>query len=154
MEDWNFIIELLNSKGWLQFIGDRNVRSRQDAENYLMNGPFKSYEAFGYGLSLVELKRTAQSIGMCGIINRPGLDYPDIGFAFLPKFHGKGYASEMAKAILEYARDRLGLRKISAITVPENINSIKVLEKLGFIFHMPFSLDKSDEQLLLYVKNL
>src|SRR5215210_8708442 len=86
LQDTSFIIELLNSPGWLKFIGDRNVKSEPQARNYLENGPLKSYQEYGYGLSMVERKTDNQAIGMCGILKRQTLEHPDIGFAFLPRF--------------------------------------------------------------------
>ncbi len=148
--DTKFIIELLNSPGWIEFIGDRNVHTTEQATSYLLNGPIKSYSVNGFGLSMVETKEEKVPIGMCGIIKRPGLDDPDIGFAFLPGYHGKGYAYEMAKATLAYAIDELKLPRISAITIPTNKTSIKLLEKIGLKFKREFSLPGEDEILLLF----
>lgn len=149
LTDTSFIIELLNSPGWLQFIGDRNVRTEEQAAAYLENGPLKSYRQNGYGLSLVETKEGVP-IGMCGIIRRDNLDHPDIGFAFLPRFGGQGYAFEIASATLEYAKDVLGISKVAAITLPANERSIKLLEKIGLRFVKSFSFPNSQEELLYY----
>ncbi|HWJ90667.1 MAG TPA: GNAT family N-acetyltransferase [Flavisolibacter sp.] len=150
LTDAEFIIELLNSPGWLRFIGDRNVKSTADAEKYLTNGPMKSYKENGFGLSLVERKADGAKIGMCGIIKRANLEYPDIGFAFLPGAGGKGYAFEIARATLEYARNRLQLPKICAITLEENERSIRLLEKLGLRFVRTMRFENSQEELQLY----
>ena len=88
-DDSEFIISLLNSEGWLKYIGDRNVKTKEQAENYLKNGPLKSYEQNGFGLSMVET-RNGKPIGMCGLIKRNYLEHPDIGFAFLPEFSSMG----------------------------------------------------------------
>jgi RimJ/RimL family protein N-acetyltransferase len=128
--DTPFIIELLNSPGWLQYIGDRNVKTDDDAKRYLENGPMKSYADNGFGLSMVMLKDKT-SIGMCGIINRADLEHPDIGFAFLPEYIGKGYGLEIARATLDYAKNILKLSVVLGITVPENQSSIKLLERIG-----------------------
>src|SRR5215213_5568163 len=112
--DAKFIVELLNSPGWLQFIGDRYVKTEEKAESYLQNGPIKSYHENGFGLSMVELKENRTAIGMCGIIKRDSLETPDIGFAFLPQYEGKGYAFEIADATLSYAKNNLAIAKISA----------------------------------------
>lgn len=148
-DDVEFIITLLNTPGWLRYIGDRNVRTPEQARGYLENGPLKSYELHGYGLYLVEMK-DGHPIGMCGILNRDTLDRPDIGFAFLPEFCGKGYAFEIAKATVDYAGDKLGIKKIAAITVPGNARSIRLLEKIGLTFVRPFKLPGSSEDLRLY----
>jgi RimJ/RimL family protein N-acetyltransferase len=148
--DAPFIIELLNSPGWLQYIGDRNVKTEDQAIQYLQNGPMKSYEVNGFGLSLVERKDDEQAIGMCGIIKREGLDHPDIGFAFLPPFEGKGYAYEIAAATLQYAKEQLGISKVTAITLPINTRSIRLLEKIGLHLTGTTRLPNSEEDLLLY----
>jgi RimJ/RimL family protein N-acetyltransferase len=147
--DTAFIIELLNSPGWIQFIGDRNVKTEEQALSYLENGPLKSYTVNGFGLSMVETK-DGIPVGMSGIIRRDNLENPDIGFAFLPAFDGKGYGFEIASALLVYAKDRLGLSEISAITVPANAKSIRLLEKLGFKFVKTFCFANSEEELLLF----
>jgi RimJ/RimL family protein N-acetyltransferase len=149
-EDAFFIIELLNSPGWLQFIGDRNVKTNEQAIAYLENGPLKSYSDNKFGLWMVELKETKTAIGMCGLIKRDSLENPDIGFAFLPSYVGKGYAFEIASATLAFAKDTLGIQKISAITVGSNSRSIRLLEKTGFRFIKTFRFPGSEENLSLY----
>lgn len=149
-DDSSFIIELLNTPGWLKFIGDRNVRTAEQAKNYLEKGPFKSYKKFGYGLSMVERKEDGEPIGMCGILNRDTLEFPDIGFAFLPQHNGKGYAFEIVTALLQYADEKIGLPVLAAIVAPDNSKSIALLEKTGFVFEKVITLPGSDEQLNLY----
>lgn len=168
LDDCDFIIELMNSPGWLRFIGDRNVRNREQAKHYLENGPLKSYQINGYGLFMVEKKNNADekpasatavsfsegsasatAVGMCGILKRDSLDFPDIGFALLPDFSGMGYALEIARATLVYAKEKLGLQKIAAITMPGNTRSIRLLEKLGLSFRDTIR-SASGEELLLY----
>jgi len=148
-DDTAFIIELVNSPGWLQFIGDRNIKTTEQAIAYLENGPMKSYRDNGFGLAMVETKDSKTPIGMCGIIRRDTLDNPDIGFAFLPGFIGKGYGFEIAVATLAYATQQLNLPVICAITVPHNVNSIKLLEKIGLKFIKTIS-SPENEELLLY----
>lgn len=150
IEDSIFIIELLNSPGWLKFIGDRHVKTKEQAENYLINGPLKSYSENGFGLSLVQLKNTKTSIGMCGLLKRDYLENPDIGFAFLPEYTGKGYAYEIAKATIIHANDILKLSRIMAITMPSNKASIGLLEKIGLIYLKTISSPTSTEELMLF----
>jgi RimJ/RimL family protein N-acetyltransferase len=150
MDDTKFIIELLNSPGWIKFIGDRNVKTEDQAKKYLESGPLKSYADNVFGLSLVELKNEKRPIGMCGIIKRDHLESPDIGFAFLPEFIGKGLAFEVAKATMTYAKQTLKLPEILAITLPDNKLSIKLLEKIGMRFIKIFSFPNDNEQLSLY----
>ena len=149
--DCKFIIRLFNSPGWLKFIGDRKVKTIEQALYYLETGPMKSYKEHGYGLYLVEKRDDATPVGMCGLLNRKTLEHPDIGFAFLPPFSGQGYALEIAKATLAYASDKLGITKIAAITLPENLKSIRLLEKIGLRYHKRFSFPNSTEELLLFV---
>lgn len=150
LNDTAFIIELLNSPGWLQFIGNRNVNTNEQAMAYIVNGPLKSYKGNGYGLWLVERKENGKSIGMCGIINREYLDNPDIGFALLPGDQGNGYALEIVKATMKYARQQLQISKMDAITIAENERSIRILEKIGLRFSKTFCFPDSKDALLIY----
>ena len=150
LDDTNFIIELVNTPGWIKFIGDRNIRTEEQAKLYLQNGPLKSYDQNGFGLSMVELKNEKIPIGMCGIIRRDNLANPDIGFAFLPEYTGKGFAFEIANATMKYAKDILKLPVIFAITVSHNSSSIKLLKKIGLKFIQPIHFPDNPEELMLY----
>src|SRR5438552_2883098 len=123
-EDAAFMLELVNDPAWLRFIGDRGVRTLEDARGYILNGPVAMYRRVGFGLYLVELKQSRTPIGICGLIKRAGLEDVDIGFAFLPAFCGQGYAYESASAMIAYAQDTLGLYRVVAITAPDNQRSI------------------------------
>jgi [ribosomal protein S5]-alanine N-acetyltransferase len=149
-EDAEFILELLNEPSFIQNIGDRNVRTIDDARSYIMNGPIASYDKNDFGLDLVVLKETGESIGMCGLIRRKGLEDVDIGYALLPKFWSKGYALEAAQATKAYARDVIGLKRIVAITDPANEGSIRVLEKIGLRFERMVRLAADDLELKLF----
>ena len=149
-EDAEFILELLNEPSFIQNIGDRGARTVADASSYILNGPMASYAKNGFGLYLVVLKDTNESIGMCGLIKRDGLDDVDIGYAFLPKFWSKGYAVESAQAVKTYASDGIGLKRIVAITNPTNESSIRVLQKLGFRFEKMIKLSDDDIELKLF----
>lgn len=149
-EDATFIINLLNTPGWLEFIGERNVKTEEQAITYMENGPVKSYRENGYGLWVVEKKNDLLPIGICGIINRPLLDNPDIGFAFFPDQMGMGYAYEIAKATLDFANLQLKIPVVSAITVAKNTRSIRLIEKLGLTFTREFSFPETQELLSLY----
>lgn len=150
LDDTQFVIELFNSPGWLKYIGDRNIRTEDQAKAYLENGPIKSYRDNGYGLSLVETKDNRISIGACGILKRDNLESPDIGFAFLPTSTGKGYAYEIAEATLKYALNTLKLEKIAAITMESNERSIKLLEKIGLRFVKTINFPTSNQPLQFY----
>jgi RimJ/RimL family protein N-acetyltransferase len=153
-EDAEFILELVNEPAFIQNIGDRGVRSLSDAIRYIETGPVASYARFGFGLYLVELKESGESIGMCGLIKRDSLDDVDIGYAFLPKFWSKGYAVESALAIKEYGRDIIGLKRILGITDPANASSIRVLEKIGLKFEKMVRLSADDIELKLFAADL
>jgi RimJ/RimL family protein N-acetyltransferase len=153
LENSDFILELLNTERWIKYIGDRNVKTTEQAREYLENGPLKSYQTNGFGLSLVQLKANNKPIGMCGLIKRDYLDHPDIGFAFLPNYTGKGYAYEVAKRTIQYAMNELQKENILAITLPENSSSIRLLVKLGFKYDKNFITKDTNEELLLYSLN-
>ena len=152
VEDAPFIFELVNMPSWLQYIGDRGVRTVRDAEQYIINGPMTSYEKFGFGLYLVALKDTLEPIGMCGLLKRDTLEHPDIGFAFLQKFTGRGYAFESAAEVLAYGKNVLGLTRILAITTKDNSSSIKLLGRLGFEFEKHIMINA--DELNLFGRNL
>ena len=147
-DDAAFILRLVNEPSWIQFIGDRNVHSVEDAIQYLANGPIKSYEEHGYGFGLVSLKENNLAIGMAGVTKRTYLDAADLGFAFFPEHTGKGYALEIAKAIIEYGKDVLQFQKVYAFTAKDNIRSIQLLHKIGFVYYSPLMMEK--EELNLY----
>jgi [ribosomal protein S5]-alanine N-acetyltransferase len=149
-DDNEFILALVNEPSFIQNIGDRGVRTLEDAKAYILNGPVTSYAKNGFGLYLVVLKETNESIGMCGLIKRDGLEDVDIGYAFLPRFWSKGYAVESALATKEYAKDRIGLRRIVAIVDPANQGSIRVLEKIGLQFEKMVRLSADDIELKLF----
>lgn len=130
LADADFIFQLLNSPGWLAYIGDRNIRSVEDARQYLLKGPLKSYKENGFGLYLVQLKETGNPLGIAGLLKRDYLKYPDMGFAFLPEHEGRGFAFESTKAIVDHSRDVLKIECLQAIVLPENHRSIRLLEKL------------------------
>ncbi len=151
--DASFILLLLNNPSWLHYIGDRNVRTLDDACEYLINGPMKSYRENGFGLSMVEIKNGNIPIGMCGLIKRESLEYPDIGFALLPEYEGKGYALEIASATLALAKNKPGLEKIVAITSEDNTRSIALLNKLGLHFKKMIQMSDKEDSLMLFTEN-
>ena len=150
VEDTEFIFKLLNSPGWLKFIGNKNVKTISDAEKYIINGPVKSYENNGFGLCLVKLKKDNIPVGICGLIKRDSLDDIDIGFALLPEYEGNGYGYESATAVLHHAKTGLGIKKVVAITDKDNISSIKLLEKTGLQFEKKIILKGEEEEVMLF----
>ncbi len=132
--DEAFILELLNEPAFIRNIGDRCVRSLADAAAYIQNGPVASYEKFGFGLFWTGLKEGQVPIGICGLLKRDFLPDVDIGFAFLERYCGKGYAFEAASGVMEYGWNTVGLKRIVAITAPHNEASARLLGKLGMQF--------------------
>ncbi|PGU40530.1 GNAT family N-acetyltransferase [Bacillus cereus] len=151
IKDAPFILELVNDPAWIQFIGDKRIKNLDDAKKYILNGPVDMYNKMGFGLYLVERKEDLTPLGMCGLIKRDSLEDVDIGFAFLEKFRSKGYGFESASAVVDYGVQKLGLKRIVAITTIDNINSGKLLEKVGLQFEKIIS--DSGENLKLFGYN-
>lgn len=149
-EDAGFILGLLNEPSFLRFIGDKGVRTLDDARGYLLKGPIDSYARNGFGLCLVSLREDATPIGMCGLVKRDALEHPDIGFAFLPLYGSKGYAFEAASAVLACAWDPLRLSRILAITQEDNARSIRLLERLGLTFQRRLRMLPDENEVALF----
>lgn len=130
--DADFIYRLVNDPCWLEYIGDKQVYDRDGARRYIDDGPREMYRRFGFGLNRVALRENDTPIGISGLLQRESLPGPDLGFAFLPRFRGHGYALEAAMAVLEHAFEVLDFRHICAIVSAGNDASVRLLEKLGF----------------------
>ena len=128
--DGAFYLALLNDPGFIEHIGDRGVRTLDEAEQSLRDGPIAMQAECGHSLYVVELHADGTPIGMCGLIKRAALDGVDIGYAYLAAHCGCGYAEEAGRAVLGYAAT-LGLTRVLAITSPENTASNGLLLKLG-----------------------
>jgi RimJ/RimL family protein N-acetyltransferase len=137
------MLRLLNEPSFLANIGDRGVRTLDDARRYLAERLIASYETHGYGLWIVEPRAPSraesgaeagarQILGICGLVRRDTLPGPDLGFAFLPEFWSQGFARESAAAVRDHAFAALGLTRLLAIVNPANAPSIRLLESLGF----------------------
>jgi [ribosomal protein S5]-alanine N-acetyltransferase len=149
LDDAEFIVELLNDPSFLRFIGDKGVRTTEDARQYILTGPMDSYDRHGFGLWLVELTGSKTPIGICGLLKRDTLIDVDIGFAFLPQHRSKGYAFESAAAVMSYGRTVLGLGRVVAITNEDNVGSIRVLEKIGMSFDRMIRLSDDGPEIRL-----
>ena len=148
-----FVLELVNEPDWIRFIGDKKVRTLEDARKYLREGPIASYRKNGFGLWAVETKGDRKTAGICGLIRRPELEDVDLGFAFLARARGQGYARESAAAVVDLARSKFGLERLLAITVPENARSIRVLEQVGFTFEKRWRKSPDAEELALFARS-
>ncbi len=150
VSDAGFILELLNEPSFVRFVGDKGVRTLDDASRYISTGPMASYDRYGFGLYVVMLKEADLPVGICGLLQRASLEDVDIGFAFLPKYWSNGYAAESATAVLAHARRDLGLTRIVAVTTPDNAGSIRLLENLGFRFERTVTLEDGGPEIRLY----
>ena len=150
VDDAEFILRLMNDASYLKYIGDKGVRSVADAERFIEDIAMKSYRENGFGHYIVELKEDGTPIGTCGYVKRAELEDPDIGFAFLPEYGKKGYALESAGAVLDYGIEKLGFRKVSAITTQDNENSGRLLAKLGFSFSRLIEMPNGEKLKLFF----
>ena len=149
--DASFILELLNTPKWIKFIGDRNVHSVDDAKEYIQQKMLPQLEKLGYGNYTVIRKLDGEKIGTCGLYDREGLEGIDIGFAFLSQFEKQGYAFESVSKLLEVAIHDFKINKISAITIKTNVDSQKLLTKIGLTFKEYIRIPNDDEELMLYM---
>ncbi|MDQ6654649.1 MAG: GNAT family N-acetyltransferase [Verrucomicrobiota bacterium] len=140
LADAGLMLELLNDPSFIRNVADRNVRTLEEAENYLTTKMLPVYEQHGFGFYRVELKATGEPIGTCGLAKRENIDDIDIGYGLLERFAGTGYATEAARGVLEYARHVLGLQRVVGFTSPANHASIHVLEKLGLRYEKMLQL--------------
>jgi RimJ/RimL family protein N-acetyltransferase len=153
LSDGDFIHRLLNEPSWLEHIGDRGVRSVAEAVRYIRNRIWAPYRIWGYGLYLVQRKTDGVPLGLCGLVQREFLHFPDLGFALLPEHVGQGYAAEAAHSVIESARSRWGITQLYAITRLENARSLRLLGRLGFSRERCCALPNG-EQAELYVRSL
>ncbi len=148
--DAAFLLEVLNEPAFIRNIGDRGVRTVEQAVIYMRERILAQYESYGFGMLLVELKESDEPVGICGLIKRDSLEDIDLGFSLLERFWSRGYAAEAAAAVL---RDALEVRKLSrlvAIVAPHNAASVRLLEKLGFHLEKKMRLPPAEEELLLF----
>ncbi|GAA4296769.1 GNAT family N-acetyltransferase [Aestuariibaculum suncheonense] len=149
-DDSEFVLALLNTPKWLEYIGDRQVKTFEDAQTYIKNRMSSQLERLGFGNYTLIRKTDKFKIGSCGLYDREGLEGIDIGFAFLPEYEKQGYAFEAANKVKQLAFEEFGLTEIHAITIKENTSSQRLLEKLGLRFEKIINIPGDDENLLLY----
>ena len=154
IEDADFILELLNSPKWKKYIGDRNINSTEEAQQYISERMLPNLEKYGYSNNAVIRKEDNVKLGTCGLYKRDGLEVVDIGFAFLPQHEGKGYAYEAANKLTEAAHSDFNISELSGYTLEENTSSRKLLEKLGFSLIGKTFIPNDSEELLHYHKVL
>lgn len=150
LNDAPFILELINDKDWISNIGDRNVKTIEEAEAYISETFLKTYQESSFGFYGVAIKNSGQLIGTVGLIDREGIDHVDVGYGLLPAYRGKGYAIEATKAMYNYGYDTLSIDKIVAIVNPDNDDSIKLLKKLGLTFEKMVKLPDEEKDIKLF----
>jgi RimJ/RimL family protein N-acetyltransferase len=150
VRDAEFVLALLNEPGFLRYIGDRGVRTLDQAHAYIEARLVASYREHGFGPYRVELKDGGVAIGMCGLFRKPWLDAADLGYAFLARYGSRGYAIEAAEAVMGYACARLGFERVVAVTTPDNEASMRLLAKLGFAFERLIRTPDTEEDLRLF----
>jgi [ribosomal protein S5]-alanine N-acetyltransferase len=153
-DDAPYVVELLNQPSFLRNIGDRGVRSADDAHRYLREGPMAMYEKYGFGLWRVSRRSDGVFVGMCGLLKRDILPDVDVGYAFLPDHWGQGYAFEAANATVEYGARAFGLKRIIGVVSDHNVASIRVLEKVGMRFERMYPMHPGEPDVRLYSRDL
>jgi ribosomal-protein-alanine N-acetyltransferase len=153
-DDADFILELLNEPTFLRYIGDKGVRTREDACRYLRTGQMASYDRLGFGLYRVERRDSGEPIGICGLLKRESLEAVDVGFAFLPRSWSNGFAAESAAAVLAHERRTWGLKRVLAVTSPDNEASIRLLGKLGFRFERMARLSEEAPEVKVFASEV
>lgn len=154
LDDAAIMLAVWNDPAFIRNVADRGVRTEQQAREAIKSGALKLFDDYGYGPCCVSLKSDGSMIGICGLFRRENLNDPDIGFAMLPDYCGKGYAGEAAAAIVDYARARLGLAAITAIVSPNNGPSIGLIEKLGLEFDRMITMPGENDAVRLYSMTL
>ncbi|MBO6201546.1 MAG: GNAT family N-acetyltransferase [Chryseobacterium sp.] len=150
LEDADFFLKLYNLPSFIKFIGDKNLRTKEDAEKYITNRFLPQIDKLGFGNYVVIHKELNEKIGAVGVFIREGIDVPDIGFSFFPDFEGKGYAYESAVNLMEIVKTEFGVEKLSAMTSDENLSSQKLIERLGLAFKKYVIFPDDNEELRYY----
>lgn len=150
LDDAELNLKSMNTQEFHAYVGDRNIKTLEDAMEYLKNRTLPQIEKLGYGNFTLIKKDSGEKIGGCGLFHREGLDVVDIGFSFLPPYYHQGYGYEAASRILKAGFENFGLKAVSAITVKENIASQKLIKKLGLTFRKIVNIPNDPEDLLYY----
>lgn len=154
LDDADLMLAIWNDPAFVRNVGDRGVRTLDEARTELQNGALKLFADHGYGPYAMVRKSDGTCVGICGLFRRDTLEHADIGFAALPDYCGRGYTAEAAQAVVDYARDDLGLEALTAIVSRNNEASISLIEKLGLSFSGMITMPGDDEEFCLYSMTL
>jgi RimJ/RimL family protein N-acetyltransferase len=132
-DDVQAMFDLSSDPEVIKYAEAKPIQDLQEAQQRLESGPLSDYKKYGYGRFAVELKETGRVIGFCGIKYLPEIELPEVGYRYLKAYWGRGIGTEAARACVDFARDDLGIKKLVALIIPENIASIRVAEKLGMV---------------------
>ena len=154
LADAGLMLAIWNDPAFVRHVGDRGIRTLDEAEEAMCQGILRLYEEFGYGPYRMALKESGNAVGICGLFRRDGLDVPDIGYATLPEYCGRGYAFEAASAVIEHTRSALGIERLIAIISPDNAASIGLIGKLGFEFERMHRMHDDDDDVSIYGRSL
>ena len=153
-DDADLMLAIWNDAAFVRYVGDRGIRTPDQARAAIREGALRLYSDFGFGPYCMVLRADGTRIGICGLFQRDNLEHPDIGFSVLPEYCGAGYASEAAKSVVAFARDDLGISMLTAIVSPENAVSIGLIEKLGLRYDRGITMPDEDEEISLYSMRL
>jgi RimJ/RimL family protein N-acetyltransferase len=154
LDDAAFIHELMNEPPWIEFIGDRGIHTLADARAFIRDRLIPSYEEHGFGFYLTELREDQTQLGICGLIKRDTLDDVDLGFALFERHWGRGYAREAAEAVIDFARETIGLRRLAAVANPDNERSARLLKTLGMNFERMVRLGDEEQEICFFAREL
>ncbi len=154
LADAGLMLAIWNDPAFVRYVGDRGIRTIDEAEDAMRQGILRLYEEYGYGPYRMTLKDPGDAIGICGLFRRDSLDVPDIGYATLPDYCGRGYAFEAATAVIKHTGTALGIERLIAIISPDNAASIGLIGKLGFEFERMHRMPDADDDVSIYCKSL
>lgn len=154
LDDVDLMLNVWNDPAFVRYVGDRGIRTIDDARQAMQEGPLKLYSDYGYGPYRLALREDDTPVGICGLFRRDGFDEPDIGFSTLPGHTAMGYGYEAACTVVEYAQEELEIPCLTAIVSPENAASIGLIRKLGFSFERMYSWPDDARDVAIYRRQL
>jgi len=152
--DAALMLAIWNDPDFVRHVGDRGIRTLDEARAALRDGALRHWREHGYGPYRVSAAGSGEALGICGLFKRDNLDDPDIGYALLRAYRGQGYALEAALAVRDHARDRLRLPRLAAIVAPGHARSVRLLQKLGMRAAGRVRMPGEEQDLLLYAMRL